>query len=215
MININKNFCILSIIILILLVSASIYIYREKYSYAWFMKPINSNLDYISNSITRFNLLNQDKLSINDSKKQKPNYDVQIDSVNNNNNSEIVDIMALKYIPVVSTINKIIIKFLQDIDYSEEIDFLLKVDIFPDEINIILTKLYNYNKNYLISMLVSKPSTLQKNKLGKLIDYFFQIEEFNYNLKQKEQDYQEIIENLNVLQDYFYAKQLLKELVND
>ncbi|WP_341756446.1 MULTISPECIES: hypothetical protein [unclassified Candidatus Tisiphia] len=108
-------------------------------------------------------------------------------------------------------INLLIMNFLQDKDYTQQL-YQVKTIELPVKIKNILLDLDNYNKNYLLD-----------NNLGLVkifpttdcwIKQFIKIEKKSSNLKDKENLKLKIIGNLDYFINFFYSEELQQENYN-
>ncbi len=108
-------------------------------------------------------------------------------------------------------INLLIMNFLQDKDYTQQL-YQVKTIELPVKIKNILIDLDNYNKNYLLDNNLGLVKIFPKTDCW--IKQFIKIEKKSSNLKDKENLKLKIIGNLDYFINFFYSEELQQENYN-
>jgi hypothetical protein len=108
-------------------------------------------------------------------------------------------------------ISSLISNFLQDKNYSSQIAYARIVNL-PPSINEILELLEEYNINYLVTPVQEYENVFFENY--KFVKKFFKVKKLTKSAKDKKQLQANIINNLELFQDYVYSKHLQKIFIS-
>ncbi len=107
-------------------------------------------------------------------------------------------------------VHYLISKFLQNLDYSQELNRLDR-SFLPKNINDLLNRMEDYEKKHLAT--VANKDVLSKNSnLDRIIGRFIKIEKDTDEITQQKKLYESIKKDLHILEDYFYSEQSLDRL---
>ena len=109
-------------------------------------------------------------------------------------------------------VHYLITKFLQNLDYSHE---LQKLDrhFLPQEINTILDKMHNYAATYL-APLKQAPKSSDKKITDRIIGHFIKIKKLTNKEIEQKSLYQDIFKDLHIIEDYFFSPKSLDKISN-
>lgn len=155
-------------------------------------KPATISENIVSENVVlqKDNSLNQEEVLLNhqpESSKPPPNYSIYLLSV-----------------------NLLVMNFLQDKDYTQQIRQIETVEL-PTKIKNILLDLHNYNENYLLNNSLGLVKIFPKANCW--IEKFIKIERKSSFTKDKEKLKLQIIGNLDFFINFFYSEELQQKFV--
>lgn len=155
-------------------------------------KPATISENIVSENVIlqKDNSLNQEEVLLNhqpESSKPPPNYSIYLLSV-----------------------NLLVMNFLQDKDYTQQIRQIETVEL-PTKIKNILLDLHNYNENYLLNNSLGLVKIFPKANCW--IEKFIKIERKSSFTKDKEKLKLQIIGNLDFFINFFYSEELQQKFV--
>lgn len=108
------------------------------------------------------------------------------------------------------TVHNLIAKFLQNIEYSAELDKIEKLNL-PKNLIDLLEEMRHYNTEYLTNKNTTKTEVVFPNKgiITKIIGRFIKIEKSPVNLVAQENMHDAIVKDIHFIEEYFYSKNLL------
>ncbi len=109
-------------------------------------------------------------------------------------------------------VHYLITKFLQNLDYSHE---LQKLDrhYLPQEINTILDQMHNYAATYL-APLKQEQEASDKKITDRIIGHFIKIKKLTNKEVEQKSLYQDILKDLHIIEDYFFSPKSLDKISN-
>lgn len=155
-------------------------------------KPATISENIVSENVVlqKDNSLNQEEVLLNqqpESSNPPPNYSIYLLSV-----------------------NLLVMNFLQDKDYTQQIRQIETVEL-PTKIKNILLDLHNYNENYLLNNSLGLVKIFPKANCW--IEKFIKIERKSSFTKDKEKLKLQIIGNLDFFINFFYSEELQQKFV--
>lgn len=125
---------------------------------------------------------------------------------NNSQNDEFTKII---------TIHDLISKFLQNIEYSAELEKIEQLDL-PKNLIVIIEEMRDYNIKYLTNKASLKTEVIfpDKGVVTKIIGRFIKIEKSPVNLVAQANMHDAIVKNIHIIEEYFYSKNLLDRSVD-
>ncbi len=107
------------------------------------------------------------------------------------------------------SVNLLVINFLQDKDYTQQVHHIETIEL-PPKIKNILLDLHNYSENYLFNNNIELIKIFPKTNCW--IEKFVKIKKKSDTIKNKEKLKFKIIANLNFFVNFFYSQELQQNL---
>lgn len=109
-------------------------------------------------------------------------------------------------------VHYLITKFLQNLDYTHEINQLDR-HFLPQEINKILDKMHDYAATYLAPSKQAQESS-DKKITDRIITHFVKIKKLTNKEVEQKILYQDILKDLHIIEDYFFSPKSLDKISN-